>query len=86
MQARIRRFGPFERFFLGRLPPVERTLRKRVNIGGDVFLFVLSKTTSTNVLAVLDPDVKIRAAKKIYGRVFVPILDSLFFHVGAVVQ
>jgi hypothetical protein len=63
MQARINGFGPFERVFLSRPPPVERTLRKRVNIGSDAFLFVLSKTAPTNVLAVLAPDVKIRAAK-----------------------
>jgi hypothetical protein len=43
--------------------PVERTLRKRVNIGGDAFLFVLSKTAPTNVLAALAPDVKIRASE-----------------------
>ena len=63
MQARIKRFGPFERVFLSRPPPVERTLRKRVNIGDDAFLFVVSKTVSTNVLAVLVPDVKIRATE-----------------------
>jgi hypothetical protein len=63
MQSRIKRVGPFERVFLSRPPPVERTLRKRVNIGGDAFLFVLSKTAPTNVLVVLGPDVKKRAAE-----------------------
>ena len=63
MQGRIKLFGPFEHVFLSHPPPVERTLRKRVNIGGDVFLFVLSKTAPTNVLAVLAPDVKIRAVE-----------------------
>jgi hypothetical protein len=47
MQARIKLFGPFERVFLLTPPPVERTLRKRVNIGGDAFLLVLSKTAPT---------------------------------------
>ena len=79
MQARIKLFGPFERVFLSHPPPVERTLRKRVNIGGDAFLFVLSKTAPTNVLAALAPDVKIRAPEWIYGGVFVAILDSLCF-------
>jgi hypothetical protein len=37
MQSRIERFGVFERVFLSRPPPVERTIRKKVNIGDDAF-------------------------------------------------